>query len=880
MRTIALTVFLFFVSVLSVAMSSPAMAASGTAKPAANSSPASSVALTPEQARTALAVLNDPARRSQIEDTLRAVAAAGALATPVQGASASAAAAASGASGAAGVLAKSLTSNGLASQITHQAGSWLVELSGDLRRSFVALLDYGSVMQWWHQRTATESGRALVGQVLWAMAISLLPALLLEYVAARLVRRPRARIAARGIVDVDAAQPELANGERAAVQAEAMAERSGNEAAIQIAERKVDTARGVRHAARHWTLLQRLPSAIFHSLLALLPLVVFMIAAAILMSVFIDEGAPQGRSVAALIDVYLVCRCIVIASGFFLEPRAPGLRLLQMRDDSAIFTHRWLLIIVVVAGAGVALAEAGEPLGLTDVAHDSILKAVALIVHVLIAIVLLKCRAPVAAWIRESMRGHRSFVLLGNWVADIWAIVAVFIVLALWFVWALDVRNGYRTLFHLLGVSLLVLVAARVIAIVAFGALGRLFHVASDKEMLADKSIAHRHAYRYYPVLRTIVRSIVIAGLVLTLLEVWGLHVFALFSSGGVGHRLASALLTIGVAAAFAVIVWEGANVMVEQRLERWTASGDRLRAARLQTLLPMMRSALFIVIAMVVVMTGLSEIGVNTAPLLASASIFGVALGFGSQKLVQDLITGIFLLMENAMQVGDSVTLAGVSGTVEYLSIRTVRLRGSDGSLFTVPFSSVSTVNNTNRGIGNAAVRVSIALGQDVSLASDTLKEIGASLREDDAFKDGILSDFSLWGVDAVDGSTVTLAGQIQCRDTARWGVQREFNRRILDRFTERGIAIANPQRSFVIFNGTGGAELAERLNADPLGESLSESSEAQSDQLIASTVDSAGNRGNAGSNQSNQSNQRGDRTSTGEPSNLPPERSNPSRS
>jgi small-conductance mechanosensitive channel len=215
-----------------------------------------------------------------------------------------------------------------------------------------------------------------------------------------------------------------------------------------------------------------------------------------------------------------------------------------------------------------------------------------------------------------------------------------------------------------------------------------------------------------------------------------------------------------------------------------------------------MLRTALFCVIALVVVLTGLSELGVNIGPLLAGASIFGVALGFGSQKLVQDFITGIFLLMENAMQVGDWVTLAGVSGTVEYLSIRTVRLRGSDGSLFTVPFSSVSTVNNTNRGIGNAAVRVNIVFGQDVDLAIGTLKEIGAALREDEKFKDGILSDFSFWGVDAVDGSAVTLAGQMQCRDSARWGVQREFNRRILDQFRERGIEIANPQRNLLTWD------------------------------------------------------------------------------
>jgi moderate conductance mechanosensitive channel len=857
MRKIVPVVFLLVLSALSSTPAFAANASSSAARPASNSS---AVTLTPEQARAALGVLNDPVRRSQVEDTLRAVAAAGALSTPVQAASGSpaptaAASAASGASGAAGVLAKSLTSNGLASQISHQAGYWVMDLSGGLRRSVMALLDYGSVTQWWHQRAATTSGRVLVGQVIWSISISLLPALMLEYLSARWLRRPSARIAARGIVDVDATQPELVKEERAAVHAEAVAERTGNEAAIEVAERKTDTARGVRHAARHWTLLQRLPSAILHGLLALAPLIVFMIVAAVLMSIFIDDNTPQGRSVGALIDVYLVCRGIVIASGFFIAPRAPGLRLIQMHDDAACFAHDWLVRIVCVAGAGAALAEAAEPLGMTDTAHDAILKAVALVVHALIVIVILKCRVPVAAWIRESAQGRRSFVLLANWVADVWAGLSVFFVLALWFVWALDVHNGYRTLFHLFGISVLVLVAARVVAIVAFGALGRIFHTADGEDDLSNKSIAHQHAYRYYPLLRRAVQAVIVVITLLTLLQVWGLHVLSLFSSGGVGHRLASALITIGVAAAFAVIVWEGANVMVEQRLETWTTSGDRLRAARLRTLLPMMRSALFIVIAMVVVLTGLSEIGVNTGPLLASASIFGVALGFGSQKLVQDLITGIFLLMENAMQVGDSVTLAGVSGTVEYLSIRTVRLRGSDGSLFTVPFSSVSTVNNTNRGIGNAAVRVSIALGQDVNLASDTLKEIGASLREDDAFKDGILSDFSLWGVDAVDGSTVTLAGQIQCRDSARWGVQREFNRRILDRFTERGIEIANPQRSFVIVKGGEAGELAAALKGDQRGDS-------SSDGIANANAD-----------------QRGERTITGEPSNLPPERSKPSR-
>jgi small-conductance mechanosensitive channel len=110
-----------------------------------------------------------------------------------------------------------------------------------------------------------------------------------------------------------------------------------------------------------------------------------------------------------------------------------------------------------------------------------------------------------------------------------------------------------------------------------------------------------------------------------------------------------------------------------------------------------------------------------------------------------------------------------------------------------------VTTVNNSNRGIGNAAVKVTVAYGADVDRAVETLTEIGAELRADDKFRNAILGDFSFWGVDQFDGANVTLVGQIQCSDAQRWSVQREFNRRILDRFIARGIEIANPQRTFV---------------------------------------------------------------------------------
>jgi small-conductance mechanosensitive channel len=205
------------------------------------------------------------------------------------------------------------------------------------------------------------------------------------------------------------------------------------------------------------------------------------------------------------------------------------------------------------------------------------------------------------------------------------------------------------------------------------------------------------------------------------------------------------------------------------------------------------LRTALLVTIAIVIGLTALSELGVDIAPLLAGAGIVGVAIGFGSQALVHDVITGMFLLLENEIQVGDVVTAAGFSGTVENLSIRTIRLRAADGSVNIIPFSVVTTINNTSRGIGNATISVTIPYDEDIDRVDTTLKEIVGEMRKDPVFDGMIRSDLELWGLDKVSASGVTIVGQIECTDAGRWPVQREFNWRMRERFQAQGIAIAN---------------------------------------------------------------------------------------
>ncbi|RQU81159.1 mechanosensitive ion channel protein [Burkholderia cenocepacia] len=739
--------------------------AAAPAPAAASAASGAAPALTPQEARQALNVLENPRERAQVETTLRAIAAVGALSAPAV--PASAAPAASGASAAAAPAA--LTSNGLASMLVRQGSRWAAQIGNALQESLRSLLDIGSVGSWWRDKLVRADERANLTRTLGILLAVLLPALVVEWLAKRLLRRALAAVAAR---------------------------RAAPDAAASDEDHAPPPSQSRGHARRHTTLLNRMPRALISLALRAVPLLVFVGVASLTMSLLVEADTPIEAALEALIDTYVICRLVTIVSRLFFQPDARQLRLLHISDAWAAFAQRSIARIVIAVGACTAAVEIAANFGLTEAGHVALLKAVALVGHVMISVLILQCRRPVAARIRAASADRPTFTVVGNALADAWAPVSVFIVMALWFVWALDVHNGYRVLIALGGRSIAVMIAMRMVSIVVFGALARLFQRRDD-----DRTLVHLHAYRYYPLLRQIVSGAIGVVTVVLLLQIWGVPIFRAFETGTIGHRLASALVTIAIAAIVALVVWEAANIAIERRLQRWTREGNLVRAARLRTLLPMLRSLLFVMIALVVVLTGLSELGVNVGPLLAGASIFGVALGFGSQKLVQDFITGIFLLMENAMQVGDWVTLAGVSGTVEYLSIRTVRLRAGDGSLYTIPFSSVTTVNNTNRGLGNAAVKVSIAYGEDVERAIATLKEIGAALRDDPKYHDGILSDFSYWGIDQVDGAALALAGQIQCTDSARWSVQREFNRRIAETFRERGIRIANPQRSVVAY-------------------------------------------------------------------------------
>ncbi len=762
--------------------------------PAAEPAKPAAPALTAAESRQMIDLLNDPQKRAAFTATLETLAKATAVVNPSK----------------AGSTVK-LAPDSLGAQVLKDGTAWVSGLSGQMVSFGRVLGDLPSVWAFTRRTFENPVLRARAVDAAWRLALVLAASAAVEWGLARLLRRPVRALARRapdGTPAAVAPPPDTLQAARveAAVLAaearttpdEAIAPPSAEEvssvplAGVPAEEHEAATVEHVlrhRRFARTVRTLKRLPFVLLAFVLDLLPLAAF-IGVGYAGTLF---ATPHIQAVLqAAILAYATCRIATALTRMFVAPGLPSLRLVHVSDAGAVYAVTWVRRIFAVAAFGYGASQIGRLFGLPEQANDAFLKCVFLIDHVLLIVVVLQCRASVAARIRSPKTQPGVGGRVRNRLASVWHLIAVFYIAGLWVVWAAEVRHGYLRIWHIFLVTVGILVVARLLSIVVLGGLDRAFRAGAATPGRAPA--LEMRAERYYPTLRRAVSALLVVATGLVLLFAWGVNTLAWFSSRALGGKLASAALTIVIAAALAIAVWEAVNASMDSHLARLQQQAQLARSARLRTLLPILRTILLATLIAVFGLTALSEVGVNIAPLLAGAGILGVAIGFGSQKLVQDFITGIFLLLENAMQVGDWVTVAGLSGAVENLSIRTMRLRAGDGSVHIIPFSSVSTVTNINRGIGNAAVSVAIPIEEDSDQVSEVLAGIAREMRQEERFADMMRSDFQLWGVDKVDAGIVTIVGQIVCTDSGRWAVQREFNRRLTLRFKALGLRVATP--------------------------------------------------------------------------------------
>ncbi len=543
------------------------------------------------------------------------------------------------------------------------------------------------------------------------------------------------------------------------------------------------------------TPLMRIPLAVARAILRLIPVAgFFAVSNGVL--IFIALSGSTMNAANLLLTAFIGVRLVMVAAFLVLAPRTAALRLIPVSDETAEYLVIWIRRLVSVGMYGFFSANAASILGLPAGGHLFVTKAVGLSLVVMAVIFILQNRQAVAAW----LRGHRASLPFGrqiqgvkNRLADVWHILASIYVIAVYLVWAMQVEGGFEFMIRASVLTVVILVVATVLSAGARRLIVRGFSIGQDvRERFPLMEI---RANRYLPLLQLVFRMTLLVFTVLALAQAWGMDSLGMLSSE-TGLRILSSLLSIATVLIGALIFWEITSGAIERYLRATDREGNRIqRSSRARTLLPLARNVLMVVLVVMVSLIILSELGVNIAPLLAGAGVVGVAIGFGSQKLVQDVITGAFILFEDTMSVGDSVTLNNNSGTVETMSIRAIRLRDGSGSLHTIPFSALGTIVNMSREFGFAVFEVTVAYQEDPDRIMDLLRDLGEEIQKDPLFSLYIVEPLDIWGVERFDATSLVIKARFKTLPTKQSTVMREFQRRMKKRFEAEEVEMPNPK-------------------------------------------------------------------------------------
>lgn len=504
--------------------------------------------------------------------------------------------------------------------------------------------------------------------------------------------------------------------------------------------------------------------------------------------------AFEGRVIAlALINASVIARTLTAVTRMVFSPQVPSMRLIPMSDETANYGFVWIRRLVNLTVYGFLLLNAALALGLAQASYTVLMKLLGLLIGLLLVMLVMQNRHHVAGLIRGD--GTGSLRQLRNRLGDIWHILLIIYLVVTYGVWALDLPGGFEFVIRATVLTLVILAVARAAVEVVHRGVKRAF--ALSDELKARFPGLEARANRYLPMVITVLKVLIYAMAAVALLEVWGLDIFN-WLSGPVGRAALERSATILLIVAVALVVWEVTSAAIERYLDGTDGNGNVVaRSQRVQTLLPLVRNVVFVVLAVMVILTVLSELGINIGPLIAGAGIVGLAVGFGAQTIVKDFITGFFILIEDTVAVGDIVQLGNHSGKVEAMSIRSIQLRDLSGQVHRIPFSEVTTTINKSKDFSFATFDIGVGYSENVDRVIEVIRDVGDKMVADEEYAGIVDGGIDIMGVQALGDSAVVIRARIRVKPGKQFGLQRAFNRLIKLRFDEEGIEIPFPHRT-----------------------------------------------------------------------------------
>ena len=476
--------------------------------------------------------------------------------------------------------------------------------------------------------------------------------------------------------------------------------------------------------------------------------------------------------------VFVIYRAVEIVLIILLAPWVPKLRMVPVDDAAARALHRWLLNATLVIAFGLLTASL-LPLFSFAPATARLLRLLTGLVLALMAITSVwRLRQRIAAAMRG--RGPAAIDPVAANVArhlliELWPHLTTFYIVLLWLSWAM---GFFRIAGTLLIIGLMVL-ARIVLRGIVFGHFGP---PAQDEDTKLERP--------YAPVIARFLRMVVVIVALAALAATWGVGIDALF--GGEQAPVFRAVFNVIVALLLADALWHMARTSIDVSLSRQGDAGSA--HARLATLLPLMRKALFVALLVVVGMIVLSAVGVDIGPLLAGAGVLGIAIGFGAQTLVKDIVSGVFFLIDDAFRVGEYVEIGKLKGTVEGISIRSLRLRHHRGPVHTIPFGEMRALTNYSRDWVIDKFQFGVTYDSDLDKVKKIIKQIGKELSADPVHGPKFLEPLKSQGVEKLGDYSIDIRVKFKVRPGDQFTLRREAFKRIKRAFDANGIKFAFP--------------------------------------------------------------------------------------
>ena len=528
--------------------------------------------------------------------------------------------------------------------------------------------------------------------------------------------------------------------------------------------------------------------------LGLLPIAAF---AAVAVGVLGSLQASRTASLVAIsfVNANVIARAVALAAEIAFAPRHPGLRAAPLDDETSVYLYVWVRRLTNISVYWYFAAQAALLLGMPDAAHNFTVKLLGVVVAMMVTAVVLQNRQAVSAALARASTGEGWLVsmragFLGPGLAKYWHVAALaYIVMAL-FAWLLR-PDGFAFIVQASLLTLIIGGVARVCVLAVDYGFARAFVIAPD---LRERfPTIEARANRYVNAGRRALGWAIGAAALLAIAQAWGIRTLE-YAATPAGQRVAGGLFAIAFAIVSALAAWEFANATLERYLVRKGENElpTERTSARVRTLFPLLQRALFVVLFVFVALVTLNEIGINVTPLLAGAGVLGLAVGLGAQNMVRDLITGVSMILEDVLAVGDQVQLGDKVGTVEALGLRAIKLRSADGTLHTIPFGTVSIISNQTKDFAFATFEAAVGYGADPMAARAAMRSAFEHLAADAEIRPLLLGDYEDQGLDAYSDLGQLLKARVKTLPGKQWRVRRAFNERIRTDFAAAGLKLA----------------------------------------------------------------------------------------